>query len=76
MFQQQADVAGEDIRGLKAHEIIPGPAAVQVRGKAMRVTEPGTLQLVADAAGVGESRLLAPAREVVTKRRLRVSIQG
>src|SRR6266536_1535618 len=71
-FRPQVGAAGEDIDGLKAHEIIPGPVAVRVGGEAIRMPEPGILQVVADAPGVRELRLLHLARDVTAKRRFRL----
>jgi len=63
LLQQEFGIPGEDVLGLDAHEIVPGPVPVQVGGKPVRVPEPGTLQFVAHAAGVGEPGLLHPLRE-------------
>src|SRR5262249_29279096 len=67
--RQREHVAGPDIHGFDAHEVVPVPAAVQVGGEAVRMPEPGTLHLVTNAPGVGEFRLLHLASEVFAKRR-------
>src|SRR5579872_4584314 len=65
--QQGEDRAGEDVQGLKAHQIVPAAVQLRVRRQAMRVPEPGPLQLVADAPGVGEVWLPHPADQVLTE---------
>ena len=65
-------MAGDDIDGLDAHEFVPGPVAARVGGQAVRVPQPGALQLVADAAGVGEPRPPHLPGDVVAERRLGV----
>jgi len=41
VFYLEARVGGEDVGCLQAHEIIAGPATVQVGGETMGVTEAG-----------------------------------
>jgi solute:Na+ symporter, SSS family len=62
--------AGEDVHRLQAHEVVLAPRALRVGGKAVRVPEPGPLQLVTDAARVGEARLPHAQGQVVPERRL------
>ena len=65
-------MAGKDVLGLQAHQVVEPPVAVLVGGEPVSVPEPGPLQLVADAAGVGEQGLVHPAHEVFAERGLRL----
>jgi len=64
--------AGQDVDGLQPHEVVPAPAQLRLGGQPVRVPEPGPLQFVADAAGVGESRLPHAQGQVFAEYQLRV----
>jgi hypothetical protein len=60
---------GEDIHGLKAHEVVSAPGTVRVGEKAVRMPKLAPLQHVTDGTGVGESGLLHLPLEILTKGR-------
>jgi hypothetical protein len=60
-------VGGLDVLGLKAHEVIPAPVMVLVRGETVGVPQPRPLQVVAHGPGIGEQRLFHPPHHPVPK---------
>src|ERR1035438_3790173 len=58
-----------DVRRLQAHQVVFTPVPLRIGGKTIRVPEPGTFQLVPDAAGVGEPGLPHLQRPIVTQDR-------
>ena len=70
LLRQGEQRAGQDVDGLQAHEVVLGAAPLGFGGQPVRVPEPGPLQLVADAAGVGEPRLPHAQGQVIAESHL------
>jgi magnesium-transporting ATPase (P-type) len=60
--------ARHDVRRLQAHQVVHRPRPVRLGRQPVGVPQPGVLQRVADAAGVGELRLRLLERQVIAER--------